>query len=148
MRTVLLPSKSGVAALALTVAIAAALAGLAAAQTPVAPDRSKPEVPNRKPDLGDMAEGVYRGEIISDSRGTSSAAGTVVTVTIKRIAVNRVSLSSDNDALPGATVALQSAMQRVIGVSGITNVLLDPTQRPWKLDYSPSEQVSFAGVRQ
>lgn len=109
-----------------------------------APGTNKPK---RKPDLGDLAEGVYRGEIISDSRGTSSAPGEVVTVTIRRIGVNRVQIESDNPALPGVTVSLQRVMDKVMNTDSKSNVLLDPRQQPMRLDYSPGMVVSFSGMR-
>ena len=103
--------------------------------------------PRRKPDLGDLAEGVYRGEIISDSRGTSSAPGQVVTVTIRRIGVNRVQIDSDDPALPGVTVSLQRVRDKGMNTDSKSNVLLDPRQQPMRLDYSPGMVVSFSGLR-
>ncbi len=109
-----------------------------------APDDAPPK---RKPDLGDTAQGTYRGEIISDSRGTSSEPGASVTVTIERIGVNRVRVTTDTPQLPGAEIRLTSAMGRVMQASGNHTLLLDPTQRPMKIDYSWEQTVSFSGSR-
>lgn len=118
--------------------------GIGASGQSAAPGTAKPK---RKPDLGDLAEGIYRGEIISDSRGTSSAPGEVVTVTIRRTGVNRVQIESDNQALPGVTVSLQRVMDKVMNTDSKSNVLLDPRQQPMRLDYSPGMVVSFSGLR-
>ena len=121
-----------------------AVHGAGSSGQPAAPGADKPK---RKPDLGDFAEGVYRGEIISDSRGTSTAPGQTVTVTIRRTGVNRVQIESDNPALPGVTVTLQRVMDKVMNTDSKSNVLLDPRQQPMRLDYSPGMVVSFSGLR-
>ena len=134
---------------ALILALAATLVATSSlAQTPPAPARPSSEAPKRKPDLGDAAAGTFRGEIISDSRGASSAAGTPVVVTITRTGVNRVEVATDSPVLRGGQFQLEAAMGRILARSTKSNLLIDPTQSPAKLDYSPDEVVSFHGTRE
>jgi hypothetical protein len=48
--------------------------------------------PKRKPDLGDAAQGIYAGDVISDSKGSSKNG---VTLTVTRIGKNLVRVTSD-----------------------------------------------------
>lgn len=125
-----------------------ALPSPAAAQTQASPADKTKQPPKRKPDLGDAAEGTFVGQIISDSRGSSSAAGTQVVVTIRRTGVNRIEVTTDNPLLRGGLYQLESAMGRILARATKSNLLIDPTRQPANLDYSPDEVLSFSGVRQ
>src|SRR5689334_19908468 len=101
-----------------------ALPSLAAEQ----PDKSK-----RKPDLGDAAEGTYFGEVISDSKGSSKSD---VTLTVTRIGLNRVRVTSDYPRLPVVEVSLTQAMGKILNQGGNTTFLLDRGKGAAKLDVS------------
>jgi hypothetical protein len=117
---------------------AAALAAGALAQTPAA----KPE---RKPDLGDVAEGRYVGDVISESKGSSR---NDVTLTITRIGVNRVRISSDYPRLPVVEVQLQRALAMIVQARGNTAFVYDWAKKPAKLDVSFDNEVSWSGTKQ
>lgn len=103
------------------------------------------ESPERKPDLGDTAQGVYFGDVISDSQGSSKSG---VTLTVTRIGVNRARITSDYARLPTVEVALTIAMDRILNDGGETVFLLDPSKSPAQLDVSFLNEVSWSGTRQ
>ena|SRR5689334_17363734 len=111
------------------------LAGVAVAQT----------APERKPDLGDVAEGSYFGEVISDSKGSSRAD---VTLTVKRIGVNRVRITSDYPRLPEVEVPLQRALDKIVQSRGDTVFVYDWAKQPARLDVSFHNEVSWSGTKQ
>jgi hypothetical protein len=102
-------------------------------------------VPPHAPDLGDVAQGTYVGDVISDSRGSSKSH---VTLTVTRIGSDRVRITSDYARLPSVDVPLTSAMDKIVQAQGATVFLLDPTQRPVRLDVSFLNEVSWAGTKQ
>ena len=81
----------------------------------------------RKPDLGDVAEGRYFGEVISDSKGSSHAD---VTLNITRVGVNRVRISSDYPRLPVVEVGLQRALDKIVQSRGNTAFVYDWAKTP------------------
>lgn len=99
----------------------------------------------RKPDLADAAEGKYFGDVISDSKGSSK---NDVTLTVTRIGVNKVRVSSDYARLPTLEVALTKALNKILQARGNTVFLLDRTANPAKLDVSFLNEVSWAGTKQ
>jgi hypothetical protein len=105
---------------------------------------SQNDPPNRKPDLGDAAQGVYFGDVISDSKGSSRSD---VTLTVTRVGVNRVRVTSDYPRLPVVTVPLERAMDKILAASGDTTFLLDPAKRPAGLDVSFHNEVSWSGSK-
>jgi hypothetical protein len=122
----------------------AALAGCAfvvlpsVAATPS--DKSK-----RKPDLGDAAEGTYFGDVISDSKGSSKSD---VTLTVTRIGLNRVRVTSDYPRLPVVEVSLTRAMDKILNQGGDTTFLLDRAKGEGRLDVSFLQEVSWSGTKQ
>ena len=117
----------------LTLPLAGVAAG-AASQTPR----------ERKPDLGDVAEGSYFGAVISDSKGSSRAD---VTLTVKRIGVDRVRITSDYPRLPEVEVPLQRALDKIVQSRGDTVFLYDWAKQPAKLDVSFHGEVSWSGTK-
>jgi hypothetical protein len=99
----------------------------------------------RKPDLADAAEGKYFGDVISDSKGSSK---NEVTLTVTRIGVNKVRVSSDYARLPTVEVALTKALNKILQARGNTVFLLDRSANPAKLDVSFLNEVSWAGTKQ
>jgi hypothetical protein len=99
----------------------------------------------RKPDLGDVAEGRYFGEVISDSKGSSHAD---VTLTVARTGPNRVRITSDYARLPAVEVSLQRALDKIVQSRGDTVFLYDWSKKPAKLDVSFRNEVSWSGTKQ
>ena len=111
--------------------------GIAAPLAPESPASSK-----RKPDLADAAAGTYAGDVISDSQGSSQSG---VTLTITRVASNRIRIASDYPRLPVVDVPLTSAMGKIIQGGGDTAFVLDAKHS--RLDVSFRNEVSWAGKR-
>ena len=106
--------------------------------------KSSVQRPERKPDLGDMMEGTYHGDVTSDSRGSSHDD---VTLTLTRVGVNQVRITSDYARLPVVTVRIRRAMQSIVDAGGSTSFAYDTTRRPPTLDVSFNNEVSWAGVK-
>jgi hypothetical protein len=98
-----------------------------------------------KPDLADMAEGSYYGNVISDSKGSSYSN---VTVMVARIGNNLVRINSDYSRLPVVEVPLTQAMGKILNASGTTTFLLDRSKTPVGLDISFLNEVSWSGTKQ
>ncbi|HPE73870.1 MAG TPA: hypothetical protein PK018_17155 [Candidatus Competibacter sp.] len=97
------------------------------------------------PDLSDVAQGTYFGDVISDSQGSSQSG---VTVIVTRIGKNRVQITADYARLPRVDVALTQAMDKILNASGATTFLLDRSQVPMWLDISFRNEVSWSGAKQ
>lgn len=117
----------------------------AAALLPAVSADAQSESRQRKPDLADVANGTYFGDVISDSRGSSQSN---VTVTVTRIGRNLVRITSDYARLPVVDVPLTQAMDKILNARGNTTFLLDRTKSPPRLDISFNNEVSWAGGRQ
>ena len=102
-------------------------------------------VAKRKPDLGDVAEGHYAGDVISDSKGSGRSG---VTLTVTRIGVNRVHVASDYPRLPEVDVTLSRAMDKIVQTRGNNVFLYDPAKHPVRLDVSFNNEVSWSGTKQ
>jgi hypothetical protein len=100
--------------------------------------------PQRKPDLGDAAEGSYSGDVISDSKGSSQSN---VHLTVTRVGVNLVKVTSDYDRLPEITVPLTRAMGKILQTRGNSVFLLDPAKSPPSLDVTFDGEVSWSGMK-
>lgn len=101
--------------------------------------------PNPKPDLADVAQGTYFGDVISDSQGSSRSR---VTVTVMRISKNQVRITSDYARLPTVEVPLTQAMDKIVNARGATAFVLDQAQVPMRLDISFRNEVSWSGAKQ
>ena len=124
------------------VLIAAALCALAAPLLVEA--NAAPAQPARKPDLADMLAGTWHGDVTSDSRGSSHSD---VTLTLTRVGVNQVRITSDYPRLPVVTVPIERVMQSVMNASGNTAFFYDMTRQPPRLDVSFNNEVSWAGLK-
>ena len=95
-------------------------------------------------DLADIAVGTFRGEIVSDSRGSSQPD---VTLTVVKAGPNRITVMSSNPRLPTFTIGLIRAMQTVQAANGTDmNFLLDLSRRPNRLDVNV-DGASWSGTR-
>jgi hypothetical protein len=98
----------------------------------------------RKPDLADLSEGSYFGDVISDSKGSSQSD---VTLKVIRIDRNLVRVTSDYARLPMVEVPLTRAMDKILAARGDTVFNLDPKLSPAQLGVSFNNEVTWAGAR-
>jgi hypothetical protein len=88
-----------------------------------------------RPDLADTAAGTYRGDVISDSRGSSRSG---VTITITKTGPNTVQVVSSYDRLATVSTRLaryQDTVQNTGTPAGPLEVfLLDTGKSPLRLD--------------
>ncbi|HZV92812.1 MAG TPA: hypothetical protein VFF72_06310 [Caldimonas sp.] len=99
----------------------------------------------RKPDLADVAEGRYAGDVISDSKGSSHEG---VTLIVRRIGINRVRIESDYPRLPIVEVTLTRALDKIVQARGNTAFVYDWAKRPVRLDVSFDNEVSWSGSKE
>jgi hypothetical protein len=119
-----------------------ALVGLTLLLAAAAPSSfATPKQP--RPDLADVAQGVYQGSVISDSRG---AGRTNVTITVKKTGPNTVSVTSDYTRLPPFTAKLAKYMQTIQKTGpGDQVFLLELSKTPRTLGVT-DDQASFTGT--
>jgi hypothetical protein len=118
----------------------AGLVALMTATTSLAVAAPKP----RPLDLADVTQGIYHGDVISDSKGSSRKG---VTVTVTRIGRNLVRITSDYDRLPVVTVPLEKAMDAIINHGGETTFVVDTAKSPRRLDVTFNGEVAWSGER-
>ncbi|HET6525273.1 hypothetical protein [Sphingopyxis sp.] len=111
-------------------------AGPALAETPKA-------APARKADLADRVAGTYKGDVISDARGSSRGD---VTITVTRTGPNKVEVKSDYPRIPTVTIPLEKAMDAILAASGPSVFLLDTVRSPDRLDLT-IDDASWSGAR-
>jgi hypothetical protein len=126
--------------------VKAAAIGLAAAAIAVAAplDARAPASTTPRPDLANVAEGVYAGSVISDARGAGQAD---VTITVTKTAPNTVSITSSYDRLPPFTIKLSRAMNTIQQVGTSVVFLLNLSKTPHGLDITDDE-ASWSGSKQ
>lgn len=122
----------------LSLAVAAALLLPAAAHA-----ETKPATAPRKTDLADRVSGTYRGDVISDARGSSKSG---VTITVTRVGPNKVEVKSSYARIPTVTIPLEKAMDAILAASGPYVFLLDTVRSPDRLDLT-IDDASWSGNR-
>lgn len=111
-------------------------AGMALAETPKA-------APARKTDLADRVAGTYKGDVISDARGSSKDG---VTIIVTRVGPNKVEIKSGYARIPTVTIPLEKAMDAILAASGPSVFLLDTVRSPDRLDLT-IDDASWSGIR-
>lgn len=96
------------------------------------------------PDLADLAQGSYHGDVISDARGSSQSD---VGITVAKTARNTVSVTADYDRIPTRTFKLTRAMNTIQNVGGTEVFLLDLSKSPLRLDLT-IDDASWSGEKQ
>lgn len=86
--------------------------------------------PERKPDLADTVAGTYYGDIISDARGSSK---TGVTITVTRVAKNRVAISCDCQRIPKVEINVERVMDAILASDGPHVFLIELQRDPNRL---------------
>jgi len=100
----------------------------------------------KKPlELADVVVGVYYGDVVSDSKGSSRSD---VTVTITKIDSRTVNVTSDYGRLGTVVIPLTRRDDKVLNANGNTPLVVDLGQQPPRLDYSPHNEISYAGHQQ
>jgi hypothetical protein len=105
---------------------------------------AQPQQSAGPPDLAAMLEGVWYGNVISDSRGGSQSD---VTVTIRRTSRNTIAITSDYTRLPAVTVRLTRAMQSILAAEGSTVINYDTASEKKELGIVFEGIVAWSGVR-
>lgn len=104
---------------------------------------TKPATAPHKADLADRVAGTYKGDVISDARGSSKNG---VTITVTRTGPNRVEIKSDYARIPTVTIPLEKAMDAILAASGPSVFLLDTVRSPDRLDLT-IDDASWSGTR-
>ncbi len=104
----------------------------------------QPQQPAGPPDLATTLEGVWYGDVISDSKGSSRSD---VIVTIRRTSRNTIAISSDYARLPAVTVTLTRAMQTILAAEGDTVINYDLAKDKKQLGIVFEGEVAWSGVR-
>jgi hypothetical protein len=124
-----------------TLMFAASLALLLPAGTALA--EQPKAAPARKADLADRVAGTYKGDVISDARGSSRGD---VTITVTRTGPNKVEIKSSYPRIPTVTIPLEKAMDAILAASGPSVFLLDTVRSPDRLDLT-IDDASWSGTR-
>jgi hypothetical protein len=96
------------------------------------------------PDLAATLEGVWYGDVISDSKGSTRSD---VIVTIRRTSRNTIAITSDYARLPAVTVTLTRAMQTILAAEGHTIINYDLAKDAKQLGIVFEGEVAWSGVR-
>ena len=99
--------------------------------------------PAHKPDLADRVAGTYKGDVISDARGSSKSG---VTITVTRVGPNKVEVKSSYARIPTVTIPLEKAMDAILAASGPYVFLIDTVRSPDRLDLT-IDDASWSGNR-
>jgi hypothetical protein len=99
--------------------------------------------PAPRPDLADVAAGIYDGDVISDARGSSQSN---VRLTVIKTGPNTVHITSNYARLPPFSARLTRAMNTIQKVGGPEVFLLDLSKRPVGLDVTVDD-ASWSGTR-
>ena len=99
--------------------------------------------PAHKADLADRVAGTYKGDVISDARGSSR---NNVTITVTRTGSNKIEIKSDYPRIPTVTIPLEKAMDAILAASGPHVFLLDMVRSPDRLDLT-IDDASWSGNR-
>jgi hypothetical protein len=119
-------------------------AALILAAAPAEAQRAGGTVRAARADLADMASGSYRGDVISDVRGTSRSG---VRLSVAKIGPNQVRVTSDYPRLPAFTARLGRAMDTLQNVGGDAVFLLDLSKSPRSLTVTVDD-ASWAGSKE
>lgn len=103
-----------------------------------------PAPATRPADLADQVAGNYRGDVISDARGSSRSE---VRIIVTKIGPNRVRIASDYPRLPSFEAALGRYMSSIQNVGGDQVFLYDTGKTPPSLDITVDD-ASWSGTRE
>jgi hypothetical protein len=95
-------------------------------------------------ELAEMATGVYRGDVVSDAKGSSRSD---VTVTVARAGQRRIRVTSDYPRLGAVELELDRVGQTLQGVGASALFLLELEKDPPQLHYNPDGEVAYVGQR-
>jgi hypothetical protein len=95
-------------------------------------------------DLAGLAAGVYRGDVVSDARGSSRSE---VTVTVTQVGRRKIRITSDYPRLGVAELELDRVGQTLQGAGASALFLLELEKDPPQLHYNPNGEVAYVGQR-
>ncbi len=114
------------------------VAGLAASAAGAFAQPQKP-----RPDLADIAAGIYDGDVISDARGSGRSH---VRLTVVKTGPNTIYVTATYPRLPPFSARLTRAMNTIQMVGGPGVFLLNLSKNPQGLDVTVDD-ASWSGVR-
>ncbi len=114
-------------------------------RSPPAMNTTSPSQAQHSVDLAARAAGTYRGDVVSDAKGSSKSD---VTVTVARVSERRIRITSDYARLGVVEFELDRAGRTIQGVGSAGGVfLLELEKDPPLLNYNPDGEVAFVGQR-
>lgn len=109
-------------------ALSATLLALVPSAAPAAPAAAQLEQ-----DIATRVAGTYSGSVIADTRGGSQSD---VSITVRRVAKNLVSVSSDYPRIPTVQIAITRASDAIIAARPGNGFLIELAKDPRRLDLS------------
>jgi hypothetical protein len=116
--------------LTLAAALAFTLAAPAWAEVQRTSTLRPPAARTAPADLASAVAGTYRGDVISDARGSSKSG---VRVTVKRVGPNLVEVSADYRRLPTVRIRLTQALNAIVQAGDDHVFLIDRDKDPREL---------------
>ena len=125
----------------------------AAAPTPIAqhdrPEISTPSASEKPPGtiagLADLVVGIYSGDVIADSKGSSRSN---VSVTVSKVDASTVRVTSDYQRLGTVDVTLTRIGNQILNADGDTPFIVDLDRNPPTLTFNPHNEVAYGGKKQ
>jgi hypothetical protein len=101
---------------------------------------------NKSPtvDLADLVAGVYHGDVVSDSKGSSMSN---VTLTITKLSQRKVRVASDYQRLGVVEIELNRVGNTIQSTRGRSLLLLEMEKKPPRLSFNPNGEVAYVGQR-
>ena len=95
-------------------------------------------------DLADMVAGIYHGDVISDSKGSSRSD---VTLTITKLSQRKVRIASDYQRLGVVEIELNRVGNSIQSTGGRSLLLLELDKNPPRLNFNPDGGVAYVGQK-
>jgi TIR domain len=95
-------------------------------------------------DLADLVAGVYHGDVVSDSKGSSMSN---VTLTITKLSQRKVRVASDYQRLGVVEIELNRVGNTIQSTGGRSLLLLEMEKKPPRLSFNPDGGVAYVGQR-
>ena len=95
-------------------------------------------------DLADLVAGVYHGDVVSDSKGSSMSD---VTLTITKLSHRKVRVASDYQRLGVVEIELNRVGNSIQSTGGRSLLLLELDKNPPRLNFNPDGGVAYVGQK-
>jgi hypothetical protein len=95
-------------------------------------------------DLADLVAGVYHGDVVSDSKGSSMSD---VTLTITKLSQRKVRVASDYQRLGVVEIELNRVGNSIQSTGGHSLLLLELDKNPPRLNFNPDGGIAYVGQK-